>query len=84
MQIYYKQIEAEPNYIAWVQCNRDEMDHLKEIFPVEEYELLVGIKPNYDPLTCDTRTLYNPPAPIWGIDVWKREINGRREGLSSK
>ena len=83
MQIYYGQIESEPNYIAWVQCDREDLNQVREVFPEEEYELTVGVKPNYDPTTCDTRTLYNPPAPTWGVDVWKRETDGRLEGLSS-
>jgi len=83
MQIYYGQIDEEPNYIAWVQCDREDLDEVREMFPIEEYELTVGVKPNYDPLTCSTQVLYNPPAPTWGVDVWKREIDGRLEGLSS-
>ena len=82
MQIYYGQIEEEPNYVAWVQCDREDLDDVREVFPTEEYELTVGVKPNYDPITCSVETLNNPPASTWGVDVWKRELNGRCEGLS--
>ena len=82
MQIYYQQIKELPDYIAWIQCDRENIDEIRKMFPEEKYEILVAIKPNYDPLTCSTRVLYNPPAPTWGIDVWKRETDGRCEGLS--
>ena len=83
MQIYYGEIKELPDYIAWVRCEPEDLDKLKEVFDVENYYFTVGVKPNYNPGTCDTRTLYNPPAPTWGVDVWKRETDGRLEGLSS-
>jgi len=52
------------------------------MFPKDKYTLLIALKPNYDPITCSQQVLYNPPAPTWGLDVWKRESNGRCEGLS--
>lgn len=77
MQIYYGQIEEEPNYVAWVQCDRENLDEVRKIFPNKEYELTVGVKPNYNPITCSVKTLNNPPAPTWGVDVWRitNEIN---------
>ena len=60
MQIYYQQIKELPDYIAWIQCDRENIDEIRKMFPKEEYEILVAIKPNYDPLTCSTRVLYNP------------------------
>ena len=81
MQIYYERLESDPDHIAWVKCRPENISLLKEIFPVENYEILVGIKPNYDPITCDVHTLNNPPAPTWGVDIRKR-TNGRSEGLS--
>jgi len=82
MQIHYKLDDEIPNLVAWVQCEPEQLDEVRQMFPVENYEILVGIKSNYDPLTCDTYTLNNPPAPTWGVDVWKRETDGRCEGLS--
>jgi len=84
MQVYYKLDDEIPNYVAWVQCDREQLNEVRQMFPVEYYEIIVGIKPNYDPLTCDVNTLNNPPAPTWGVEVWKRETNGRCEGLSPK
>ena len=84
MQIHYKLDDEIPNLVAWVQCEPEQLDEVRQMFPVENYEILVGIKSNYDPLTCDTYTLNNPPAPTWGVDVWKRETDGRCEGLSPK
>lgn len=77
MQINYGKIKGLPDYVAWVQCKPKDLNKLKEIFNVENYYFTVGIKSNYDPITCDTRTLYNPPAPTWGVDVWrmKNETN---------
>ena len=72
MQVHFQTIEEDPDHIAWVQCDREDLPEVEKIFPVEKYEILVGIKPNYDPLTCDTYTLNNPPAPTWGVDVRKR------------
>jgi len=82
MQVHFKSIDVDPNYIAWVQCEPEELEQVKEIFPVETYEILVGVKTNYDPLTCDTYTLNNPPAPTWGVDVRKRETNARHKDIS--
>jgi hypothetical protein len=82
MQIHYRLDNEIPNLVAWVQCEPEQLDEVRQMFPVENYEILVGIKSNYDPLTCDTYTLNNPPAPTWGVDVWKRETDGRCEGLS--
>jgi hypothetical protein len=82
MQIHYQLNEDIPNYVAWIQCDPKQLNEIRQMFPVEIYEILVGVKPNYDPLTCDTYTLNNPPAPTWGVDVWKRETDGRCEGLS--
>jgi len=84
MQIHYRLDNKIPNLVAWVQCEPEQLDEVRQMFPVENYEILVGIKSNYDPLTCDTYTLNNPPAPTWGVDVWKRETDGRCEGLSPK
>lgn len=72
MQIHYQRLEYDEDHVAWVQCEPSDLTELKKIFPVEKYEILVGLKPNYDPITCDTHTLYNPPAPTWGVDVRKR------------
>ena len=72
MQVYFQSIEHDPDHVAWVQCEPEDLDEVRQIFPVENYEILVGIKSNYDPLTCDTYTLQNPPAPTWGVDVRKR------------
>ena len=81
MQIFYQQLELDPDHIAWVKCKPEDLDMVKEIFPVENYEILVGVKPNFNPITCDVHTLNNPPAPTWGVDIRKR-TNGRSEGLS--
>jgi len=81
MQIYYQRLESDPEHIAWVKCKPEDLDTVKEIFPVKNYGILVGIKPNFDPITCDVHTLNNPPAPTWGVDIRKR-TNGRSEGLS--
>ncbi len=78
MQVYFQTIEQDPDHIAWVQCQPEDLDDVRAIFPVEKYEILVGLKYTYDPLTCDTRTLYNPPAPIWGVDVRKRNNAGHQ------
>ena len=83
MQINYGKIEGLPNYVAWVCCKPEDLNSLKEVFDVKNYYFTVAVKPNYNPITCDTRTLYNPPAPTWGVDVWKRETDGRLKGLSS-
>ena len=82
MQIHYQRINNMPDYVAWVQCNREDLEQVRDMFPEKEFELLIAVKPNYDPITCSQQVLYNPPAPTWGIDVWKREIDGRCEGLS--
>jgi len=73
MRVEFKSIEEMPNYIAWIECNREDLDEVYAMFPKDKYEILVAIKPNYDPITCSTQVLYNPPAPTWGVDVWKRE-----------
>jgi len=82
MQIHYQRIENMPDYIAWIECNREDLEQVRDMFPEKEFKLLIAVKPNYDPITCSQQVLYNPPAPTWGIDVWKREIDGRCEGLS--
>jgi hypothetical protein len=82
MQIYYQRIETLPDYVAWVRCNPEDRNQVEEMFPKDKYELLIAVQPNYDPITCSQQVLYNPPAPTWGLDVWKRESNGRCEGLS--
>jgi hypothetical protein len=78
MQVNFKQLKHDPNYVAWVECTREELDQIKEIFPVENYEILVGIKTNYNPITCDIQTLHNPPAPTWGVDIRKRNDAGHK------
>ena len=82
MQIYYGEIKEEPNYVAWVKCNREQLEDVRDLFPDGEFELTIAVKPNYNPITCSVEVLNNPPAPTWGVDVWKREVNGRCEGLS--
>jgi hypothetical protein len=82
MQIYYQRLKHDPNHVAWIRCEKDDIDKVKEIFPVENYEILVGLKYTYDPLTCDTHTLYNPPPPIWGVDIRKR-THGRYTTIST-
>ena len=77
MQIHYQTIESLPDYIAWVQCRPEDREKVIEMFPAEEYELLIAVRPNYDPITCSQQVLYNPPAPTWGLDVWKKEKDGR-------
>jgi len=79
MQVHFQTIEEDPDHIAWVQCDREDLPEVEKIFPVEKYEILVGIRPNYDPLTCDTHTLNNPPAPTWGVDIRKRKDAGHKD-----
>ena len=84
MQIYYQRIETLPDYVAWVQCNPEDRNQVEEMFPKDKYELLIAIQPNYDPITCSQQVLYNPPAPTWGLDVWKKEDDGRYTELSTR
>ena len=77
MQIHYQTIESLPDYVAWVQCRPEDREQVIEMFPAAEYELLIAVRPNYDPITCSQQVLYNPPAPTWGLDVWKKENDGR-------
>ena len=84
MQIYYQRIESLPDYVAWVQCNPEDRSQVEEMFPKDKYELLIAIQPNYDPITCSQQVLYNPPAPTWGLDVWKKEDDGRYTELSTR
>ena len=56
MQVHFRSIDIDPDYIAWVECKPEDLDKVKEIFPVENHEILVGLKYNHDPLTCDTYT----------------------------
>jgi hypothetical protein len=84
MQIYYQRIETLPDYVAWVQCNPEDRSQVEEMFPKDKYELLIAIQPNYDPITCSQQVLYNPPAPTWGLDVWKKEDDGRYTELSTR
>ena len=79
MQVYFQSIEEDPDHIAWVQCEPEELDEVKKIFPVENHEILVGLRYNYDPLTCDSYTLHNPPAPTWGVDIRKRNDAGHKD-----
>ena len=81
MQIYYGEIKEEPNYVAWVKCNREQLEDVRDVFPVDEFELTVAVNQTIS-ITCSVAVLNNPPAPTWGVDVWKREVNGRCEGLS--
>ena len=81
MQVHFKSIDVDPDYIAWVQCEPEELEQVKEIFPVENHEILVGLRYNHDPLTCDTHTLYNPPAPTWGVEIRKRN-DARHKDIS--
>ena len=57
MQIYYGEIKEEPNYIAWVKCNRKQIEEVRDVIPVDEFELTVAVKPNYDPITCSVDVL---------------------------
>jgi len=84
MQIYYQRIETLPDYVAWVQCNPEDRSQVEEVFPKDKYELLIAVQPNYDPITCSQQVLYNPPAPTWGLDVWKKEDDGRYTELSTR
>lgn len=84
MQIYYQRIETLPDYVAWVQCNPEDRNQVEEMFPKDKYELLIAVQPNYDPITCSQQVLYNPPAPTWGLDVWKKEDDGRYTELSTR
>ena len=84
MEIHYQTIEQLPDHVAWVKCEPSELDKVREIFPVEEYEILVGIKPTYDPITCDYQTLMNPPPPIWGVDVSRKRENAGHQDLSPR
>ena len=79
MQVHFQTLEHDPDHVAWVQCEPEDLDEVREIFPVETHEILVGIRYNYDPLTCDVRTLNNPPAPTWGVDVRKRNNAGHKD-----
>lgn len=79
MQVHFQTLEHDPDHVAWVQCEPEDLDEVREIFPVETHEILVGIRHNYDPLTCDVRTLNNPPAPTWGVDVRKRNNAGHKD-----
>jgi len=79
MQVHFQTLEHDPDHVAWVQCKPEDLDEVREIFPVETHEILVGIRYNYDPLTCDVRTLNNPPAPTWGVDVRKRNNAGHQD-----
>jgi len=78
MQVHFQNLEHDPDHIAWVQCEPEDLNEVKAIFPVEKYEILVGLKYNYDPATCDTQTLYNPPPPTWGVDIRKRNNAGHQ------
>lgn len=84
MQIYYQRIETLPDYVAWVRCNPEDRNQVEELFPKDKYELLIAVQPNYDPITCSQQVLYNPPAPTWGLDVWKKEDDGRYTELSTR
>lgn len=84
MQIHYQFLEHDEDHVAWVQCETTDLDKVKTVFPDEEYEMLVAISPNYDPLTCDTQTLYNPPSPTWGVDIRKRTHGRHTEVLVSE
>jgi len=84
MQIYYQRIETLPDYVAWVRCNPEDRSQVEEMFPKDKYTLLIALKPNYDPITCSQQVLYNPPAPTWGLDVWKKEDDGRYTELSTR
>ena len=84
MQIYYQRIETLPDYVAWVRCNPEDRSQVEEVFPKDKYELLIAVQPNYDPITCSQQVLYNPPAPTWGLDVWKKEDDGRYTELSTR
>jgi len=84
MQIYYQRIETLPDYVAWVRCNPEDRSQVEEMFPKDKYELLIAVQPNYDPITCSQQVLYNPPAPAWGLDVWKKEDDGRYTELSTR
>jgi hypothetical protein len=84
MQIYYQRIETLPDYVAWVRCNPEDRSQVEEMFPKDKYELLIAVQPNYDPITCSQQVLYNPPAPTWGLDVWKKEDDGRYTELSTR
>ena len=83
MQIFYQNLDEDNEHVAWVKCNPSDLPTIKEIFPVKSYEILVAIKPNYNPITCDVQTLYNPPSPTWGVDIRKR-TDGRPKGLSPR
>ena len=79
MEIHYQTLDCDEDHIAWVRCEREDINRVKEIFPVENYELLVAIKPTYDPTTCDYDTLMNPPPGIWGLDIRKRNNAGHQD-----
>ena len=79
MQVHFQSLEHDPDHIAWVQCEPEELDEVRKIFPEESHEILVGLKFNHDPLTCDTHTLYNPPPPTWGVDIRKRTDAGHKD-----
>jgi len=83
MQVHFQLIEDDPDHLAWVQCEPEDLNKVREMFPVESYEILVGIRSNYDPLTCDMNTLHNPPAPTWGVDVRKR-TDGRHTTIPTR
>ena len=72
MRIHYGKIDVDPSYIAWVECSREDIDEVRKIFPGKEYEILVGIRSNYDPLTCPYHMIDNPPPSTYGFDIHKR------------
>ena len=83
MQIYYQSLAHDPLYVAWVQCETEDIPRVREVFPEEEYDLTLGVKSKRDALTCPATELNNPAEHIWGLDVWKKISDGRCEGLST-
>ena len=79
MEVEFQDLEHDPNHIGWIKCEPSDIEEIQKTFPVEEYELLVAIRPTYDPLTCDYHTLMNPPPGIWGLDIRKRDDAGHQD-----